>query len=92
MSWRFILNERGCFGGGMPTPPAPVAPPAPAPTPVPTDVSPMLSTQERTSKLASMRQGLASTITTSSGGITGSGPELAQAALYPTLSKQTTGS
>lgn len=82
-----------CFGGGGGDVPAPQAPPAPSPTITPTDVSPIQSQQERTSKLASLRFGLASTITNKNGaaGITGSGPELATAALYPT-NKQTTGS
>jgi hypothetical protein len=82
-----------CFGGG-PSVPDPQAPPSPAPTVMPTDVSPIQTQQERTSKLASMRFGLASTITNKGGatGITGNGAELATTALYPTLNnKQTTG-
>lgn len=83
-----------CFGGGGGSVPAPQAPPAPAPTPTPTSVAPIQSQQERTSKLASMRMGLASTITNAGGakGITGSGADLAMAALYPTQAKSTTGS
>lgn len=94
MRWfKILMNKRGCFGGGSPSVPAPQAAPAPAPTIMPTDVSPMQSQQERTSKLASMRFGLASTITNKNGaaGITGNGAELAAAALYPTTSKKTTG-
>lgn len=80
-----------CFGGGGNVP-DPQPAPAPAPTPVPTEVSPIQSQQERTSKLASMRMGLASTIKTSPAGVTGSGPELSIAALYPKMPKNNTGS
>lgn len=64
-----------CFGGKTPSS-DPVAPPAPTPTPTPTLVNPVASAQDRAKNLESYRYGLASTIKTSAGGITGRGPEL----------------
>ena len=67
-----------CFGGGRGggSAPAPTPPPAPAPTPMPTVVNPVANAQDRAKNLDQYRYGLASTIKTSSGGITGKGADL----------------
>ena len=64
-----------CFGGGGKSP-DPTPPPAPAPTPTPTVVNPVANAQDRAKNLDAYRYGLASTIKTSAGGITGKGPDL----------------
>lgn len=74
MKW--YMNNHGCFGGGGKSSPASTPPPAPAPTPMPTNVNPVVTAQDRAKNLDSYRYGLASTIKTGAGGITGSGPEL----------------
>ena len=79
---RMLTNNRGCWGGGgSPEPPAPTKPPDPAPTPTPSDVSPQISQEERRRKLKNLRFGLASTIKTSSKGISGAGADLTNRSL-----------
>lgn len=65
-----------CFGGGSGSAPAPTPPPPPPPTPTPTAINPVANATDRAKNLESYRYGLASTIKTGAGGITGSGPEL----------------
>ena len=72
-----IWNEKGCFGGSSKKASSePVAAPSPAPVPTPTSVAPVATASDRAKVLKNYQYGLASTIKTSSGGITGSGPEL----------------
>lgn len=65
-----------CFGGGGGSAPAATPPPAPAPTPMPTNVNPVATAQDRAKNLDQFKYGLASTIKTSTGGITGKGADL----------------
>lgn len=66
-----------CFGGGSGGGSvASTPPPAPAPTPMPTVVNPVANAQDRAKNLEQYKYGLASTIKTSSGGITGRGADL----------------
>jgi hypothetical protein len=74
MKW--YMNNHGCFGGGSKSSTASTPPPAPAPTPMPTNVNPIATAQDRAKNLESYRYGLAATIKTGPGGITGAGPEL----------------
>ncbi len=67
MNWKFILNERGCFGGGKP--PAAPPPPSPAPVPLPEQASPAAGNEAQQKQLQMMRNGLASTIKTSPQGV-----------------------
>ena len=66
-----------------PTPPMPSSPPPMAPPPVitPSEVSPQQQGESRRKRLEQQRFGLASTIKTSSRGLTGQGPELSSASL-----------
>lgn len=60
-----------------PTPPPAAAPaPAPAPTPMPSDVSPLLTAEQRKNRLSALKFGALSTIKTSPQGIVGAGPDL----------------
>jgi len=75
--FEMLRNNRGCFGGSKS--PEPVAQTAPAPTPQtiqPSEVEGMATEEERRKKLSRMRNGLASTIKTSSKGLTGTGSDL----------------
>ena len=65
-----------CFGGSSKQSSESVAPPAPAPTPMPTSVNPVATAADRARNLEQYKYGLASTIKTSSGGITGKGADL----------------
>ena len=76
-----------CIGGTQKQP-DPQAPPPPAPTPTPTDVNPVQTSTDRANRLRSLQQGLASTIKTGPGGITGKGANLTSPAL---TGKDTTG-
>lgn len=65
-----------CFGGS-PKPPDPVAPPSPAPTPTPvTNINPVATQTDRAATLKKLQYGLASTIKTGPGGLTGTGANL----------------
>ena len=66
-----------CMSKPKQSAPTPVPAPAPAPTPIsPSEVEGVVNADERRQKLAKMRQGLASTIKTSSKGLTGQGSDL----------------
>ena len=66
-----------CFsGGGKSEAPSVVAAPSPTPTPTPTVTSPIATATARAKSLDQFRYGLASTIKTSAGGVTGTGADL----------------
>lgn len=74
---RYQFMRMMCFGGGGGgSAPAVQPPPAPPPTPTPTTVNPVANAQDRAKNLDSYRYGLASTIKTGAGGITGKGADL----------------
>jgi hypothetical protein len=88
ISYNFA-SGRQFFGGGKP---ASQATPDPAPVPTPSDVSPLNSQQERTSKISSMRNGLVATIGAGGPkGITGTTPDLSTATLAAGQPKKTLG-
>lgn len=72
-----------CTGilGKKPSTPAVAPPPDPAPMPSAAEDNPQTTAEERRLKLERMRRGLASTIKTSSRGLTGSGADLTQQTL-----------
>ena len=76
-----LIRLQRCFGGSGGSAPAATTPPAPAPTPTPTVVNPVASAEARAKNLDSYRYGLASTIKTTSGGITGKGADLKAASI-----------
>ena len=72
-----IFNNRGCFGGSPKVEtPAPPPTPAPMPTPTPSEISPQSATDARKRRLDQMRFGMASTVRTTTRGLTGTGANL----------------
>jgi len=65
-----------CFGGGKSSAPEATPPPAPTPTPMPTQINPVATATARAKVLDQYKYGLASTIKTNTGGITGKGADL----------------
>lgn len=75
-------------------PPPLAPPPAPDPLPQPVDPNPANTADQRRTAIARQKNGLASTILTGPGGITGKGPDLntpVASGMYPSM-KTTTGS
>lgn len=72
-----------CFFSSPKTPSVPATPtPSPSPSPIrPSAVEAQVSDEERRRKLSRMRFGLASTIKTSSKGLTGGGSDLLSATI-----------
>jgi hypothetical protein len=62
-------------GGKQKTPELP-ATPAPTPIPTPTTTEPVVSEDQRANKIRNLKMGIASTIKTSPGGVSGTGSDL----------------
>lgn len=73
-----IFNNRGCFGGPpkQQESPAPAPQASPLPTAVPSEIAPQGADEARKRRLQAQRYGMASTITTSARGLTGTGANL----------------